>query len=95
MGNLQRIGGIAVLYMAAAYIAAIPYFLVVVNYPSVVNPVQKVILLKDNYASMYAMHIIVNEFVGIGLVVLGLVLYHRVKSGAETMALLATVIGFV
>jgi hypothetical protein len=95
MNNLQRMGGIAALYMAVAYIAAIPYFLVLANYPGVVDPTEKVILLRDNYASMYAMHVIVYEFVAIGLVVLGLALYHRLKSGAPAMAQLATVVGLI
>lgn len=95
MNNLQRMGGIAALYMAVAYIAAIPYFLVLVNYPGVVDPTEKVILLRDNYASMFAMHVIVYEFVAIGLVVLGLALYHRLKDGAPAMAQLATAVGLI
>jgi hypothetical protein len=95
MNNLQRMGGIAALYMAVAYMAAIPYFLVLVNYPSVVDPIEKVLLLRDNYTSMYAMHVIVYEFVGIGLVVLGLALYHRLKAGAPALAQLATAMALI
>jgi hypothetical protein len=95
MKNLQKMGGIAAIYMAVAYIVAIPYFLVLVNYPSVVDPIEKVILLRDNYASMYAMHVIVFEFVGIGLVVLALALYHRLKVGAPAVAQLATALGLI
>jgi hypothetical protein len=47
MKTLQKFGGISALYVAVAYIAAIPYFLVVVNYPSVVDSIEKVILLRD------------------------------------------------
>jgi hypothetical protein len=95
MKNFQKMGGIAALYMAVAYLAAIPYFLVLVNYPSVVDPVEKVILLRDNYTSMFAMHVVVYEFVGIGMVVLGLALYHRLKGGAPALAQLATVMGLI
>lgn len=95
MNNLQRMGGFAALYMAVAYIVAIPYFLVLVNYPNVVNPLEKVMLLRDNYASMYAMHVIVYEMVGIGLVVLGLAFYHRLKEGMPTIAQIATAIGLI
>jgi hypothetical protein len=91
----QRAGGIAALYMAVAYMAAIPYFLVLVNYPSAVDPVEKVVLLKDHYASMFAMHVIVFEFVAIALVVLSLALYHRLKAGAPAIAQFATVIGLI
>ena len=35
-----------------AYLVAMPYFLVVRNYPSVVDPAQKVALLVSNHDSM-------------------------------------------
>lgn len=56
MKGLQKMGSVAALYMAVAYLAAIPYFLVLVYYPSVVDATEKVILLRDNYTSMYTMH---------------------------------------
>jgi hypothetical protein len=95
MRNLQKPGGVAALYIAVAYLAAIPYFLVLVNYPSVVDPTEKVVLLRNNYTSMYAMHVIVYEFVGLALVVLGLALYHRLKTGAPALAQVATTIGLI
>lgn len=95
MKTLQKFGGFAALYMAVAYIAAIPYFLVIVNYPAVVDPTEKVILLRDNYTSMFAMHVIVYEFVAIGLIVLGLALYHRLKVGTPMIAQVATAIVLV
>ena len=78
--RMQKVGGIAALYIAVAYLAAIPYFVVLVNYPGVVDPVLKVILLRDNYPSMHLMHLLSFEFVAIGLIVLTLALYHRLKS---------------
>ena len=95
MKTCQKAGGIAALYMALAYLAAMPYFLLLVNYPSVSDPIQKVILLRDNYASMFAMHVIVFEFVALGLVVLGLALYQRLKVGAPAIAQVGTVLGLI
>ena len=34
----QKVGGLAALYLAAAFVVAMPYFLVFVKYPSVVDP---------------------------------------------------------
>lgn len=95
MKTLQKSGGVAALYIAVAYILAIPYFLVVVNYPAVVDPTEKVILIRDNYTSMFAMHVIVYEFVALGLVVLGLALYHRLKDGEPAAAQVATAIALI
>jgi hypothetical protein len=92
---MQRAGGIAALYIAVAYLAAIPYFVVLVNYPSVVDPVQKVILLRDNYTSMYLMHLVSFEFVALGLIVVTLALYQRLKELAPSTVQLATAVGLV
>ena len=93
--GMQRAGAIAALYIALAYLAAIPYFVFMVNYPGVVDPVQKVILLRDNYASMYWMHIVSFEFVALGLVVVTLAIHQRLKELAPSTAQLATVVGLI
>jgi len=91
--GMQKAGGVAALYIAAAYLAAIPYFLLVVDYPGVVDPVQKVILLRDNFASMYAMHVIVFMVVAFALIVVTMALHERLK--ASFIARIATVVGFI
>ena len=90
---MQKAGGAAALYIAVAYLAAIPYFLLLVDYPSVVDPVQKIILLRDNYASMYAMHVLVFMFVAFALIVVTLALYERLK--ASSIARIAVVVGSI
>jgi hypothetical protein len=93
--GMQKAGGVAALYIAAAYLAAIPYFLVLVDYPSVVDPLQKVILLRDNYASMYLMHVLSFEFVALGLVLVTLAIHQRLKERAPSTALVAAVVGLI
>lgn len=95
MKNLQKMGGLAALYLAAAYLVAIVFFLFIVNYPGVVEPVQKVALLVDNQVTMYTMHLVVYQIFGICLVVLALALYERLKSGALTIMQIATVLGLI
>jgi len=91
--GLWRAGGVAALYIAIAYLAAMPYFLLVVDYPSVVDPVQKVIMLRDNFASMYAMHVLVFMFVAFALILVTMALHERLKASA--VARTGTVVGFV
>jgi hypothetical protein len=88
--GMQKAGGFAALYIAVAYLAAIPYFLVLVNYPSVVDPVQKVILLRDTYGSMYLMHVLSFEFVALGLIIVTLALHQRLKELAPSTTQFAT-----
>jgi hypothetical protein len=54
----QKVGGLAALYLAIAYVAAMPYFLLFVKYQGVVDPVEKVTLLVNNQGSMRVMYLV-------------------------------------
>jgi hypothetical protein len=41
MKNLRKMGGVAALYLAAAYLVGIVLFLVVLDYPSITDPAHK------------------------------------------------------
>jgi hypothetical protein len=91
----QRVGGLAALYLAAAYLVAMPFFLVVVKYQGVVDPARKVALLVGNQGSMQAMHLITYVIFGIVLAVLALALHARLKEQAPVLAQVATAVGLI
>ncbi|MBK5109103.1 MAG: hypothetical protein JJE12_13280, partial [Anaerolineales bacterium] len=93
MKNLQKMGGIAALYEAAAYVVGIVGFLFVVDVSGVADPVKKVALMADNLAFLYILHLIVYVVWGIFMVVLALALYERLKAGSSAMMQTATVFG--
>ncbi len=95
MKNLQKMGGIAALYEAAAYLVGMVGFLLVVDVSSVVDPVKQVALMVDNQAFLSIMHLIVYVVWGFFMVVLSLALYERLKAGSPAMAQTATVFGFI
>lgn len=95
MIKLQKVGGLAALYQAAAYLVAIVFFLFIVDYPNVVDPVQKVTLLIDNHVSMSLMHLAIYVVFGLCLVVLALALYDRLKAGAPALMQVATALGLI
>lgn len=95
MNNFQKIGGMAALYEAAAYLTAIVLFLFVLDYPSIVEPVEKVALLVNHQTTMYIMHLLVYEVFGILLVVLALALYDRLKTNAPAVMQTATALGLI
>ena len=78
----QKAGGLAALYLALAYLIAMPYFLIAVDYLGVTDPVEKVALLAEHQGSMSAMYLITYVIFGIVLAVLSLTLYRRMKDGA-------------
>lgn len=95
MNHLQKIGGFAALYEAIAYVLGILFFVLVVDYDGVSDPVQKVALLADNQTMMYLMNLIIYVLFGVVLVVLALALHEQLKTAAPTMMQLATAFGLI
>ena len=89
----QKVGGLAALYLAAAFVVAMPYFLVFVKYPSVGDPAQKVAMLVRYHGSMRVMYLITYVIFGLVLAVLALSLYTRLRDGAPILAQAATAVG--
>lgn len=95
MNDLQKLGGIAALYEAVAYVVGIVFFIVVVDYAGVVDPVQKVALLMDNQAAMHLITLIIYVVFGVALVVLALALHEQLKADAPAMMSAATAFGLI
>jgi hypothetical protein len=91
----RKVGGFAALYLAAAYLVAMPYFLVFVQYQDVVDPAEKVALLVGNHDSMRVMYLITYVVFGVVLAVLALALHARLKDGAPVLSQAATVVGLI
>ena len=95
MKTLQKFGGYAALYMAVAYLIGMTIFLVVLDYPSITDPAQKVALLVEMQMVTFSTNLLMYVFFGVFLIVLSLSLYDRLKSGAPAIMQVATVIGIV
>jgi hypothetical protein len=91
----QKSGGVAALYIALALLAAMPYFLLVVDYLSATTVAAKVALVVGNYASMYAMYLVTYVFYGIALGVLAFALYDRLQARSPATMRVATAIGLL
>ncbi len=91
----QKAGGLAALYIAVALIAAMPYFLLVVDYLGAETAAEKVALVVANYMSMYAMYLVTYVFYGIALGVLAFALYDRMRDRAPATMRVATAIGLL
>jgi hypothetical protein len=95
MKTMQKSGGFAALYLAIAYLIGMVLFLVVLDYPSITDPVQKVALLVEKRMVIFSTNLLMYVFFGVFLIVLSLALYDRLKSGAPALMQVATVIGII
>ena len=65
-----------------AYLIGMVIFLVVLDYPGITDPAQKVALIVDKQMVIFSTNLLMYVFFGVFLIVLSLALYDRLKSGA-------------
>jgi len=95
MKTLQKLGGFAAMYLSFAYLIGMVLFLVVLDYPNITDPVQKVTLLAEKQLVIFLTNLLMYVFFGVLLIVLSLALYNRLKSAAPAMMQVATAIGII
>lgn len=95
MKDFQKIGGIAALYMGVMYVLGILGYKLVLDYGSVVDPVENVAFLAENQTFLYFLTLFVYVIFGPFLVVLALALYERLKDGSPAIMQVATALGLI
>ncbi len=91
----QRVGGLAALYLGAALLAAMPFFLVVVDYPGATGAAEKVALLADHHGAMHVMYLLSYVLFGVALAVLALGLHARLRPAGPALMPVATAVGLM
>lgn len=94
MNSLQKIGGIAALYQAGAYLIAMVGYLLVIGVEAV-DPVQKVAILLENHSLLIILNLLAYVIFGVFLTVLALALYERLKGSSPALAQTATAIALI
>lgn len=95
MKTLNKFGGYAAFYLAAAYITGITIFMVVLDYLNITNIDQKLSLLVEKQAMFYSTNLLMYVFFGVFLVVLTLALHERLNPSAPALTKIATTMGLI
>jgi hypothetical protein len=95
MKTLQKYGSFSAFYLAVAYLIGMVLFLVVLDYPSMTEPAQKVALLVEKQMVIFSTNLFMYVLFGVFLIVLSLALYDRLKSHAPAVMQAATAIGII
>lgn len=93
--SARRASGFAALYLAAALVAAMLYFLVGTNMPSVTDPTEQVDLLVDHQLGLHLMYLIAYVAFCLVLAVLALGLHERLAAIAPATSRVASVVGLI
>ena len=95
MKTLQKLGGFAALYMAAAHSIGIVIFIVILDVLSITDPAQKLAMNIEKQTVIFSTNLLMYVFFGFALIILSLALYDRLKSGAPALMQVATAIGII
>jgi len=87
--------GLAAVYLAAALVAAMIYFLVGTDYPSVTDPVAKIDLLVQHQVGIQVAYLVAYVAFGLVLAVLAVGLHTRLASAAPAAAGAASAVGLL
>lgn len=95
MNNLQKIGGLAALLMALAYLVGITLNFTVLDASGIRDSLEKMAFLADNQALLTVWILFIYVIFGVLLVVLALALFERLKATAPGLAQVATAYGLI
>lgn len=93
--GMRTAGGLSALYLAAAYLLAMPFFLLVVDLTGVTDPARKVALLAAHHWSLHAVYLVTYVVFGVVLAVLALALHRRLQEGSPALVTAATAVGLL
>jgi len=89
----NKTAGFAAIYLALAYVVAMPYFLLISDYKNATTSAEKVTSILANYQGTYAVYLLQYVFFGIVLGVLVVSLFDRLREHGELTARVATAVG--
>lgn len=95
MNKLQKLGGFAALYEAAAYVFGFWLYFAYLDSTGYEGAAGRVAFLIETQTAQYIGNITIYTLFGIFLVVLALALHERLKTGSEALMQTASVFGFI
>ena len=95
MNKLQKMGGVAALIEAFAYVVGFGLYLTLLDSSGYVGAVQKVAFLVEKQAIIYIGNLFIYVVFSVFLVVLALALCERLKAGSPAMVQTATAFGLI
>ena len=93
--NLRKLGGIAALILAAAYLVGLALNFTLLDSSSIVDPVEKLSFLADKQTLFYIWILFIYVVFGVFLVFLAQALYEQLKTGAPALARTATAFALI
>lgn len=91
----RTLGALAAFYLAGAYLVGMAYFLLVVDFPNVHDPLDKIALFAEHLRGLQLAYLAIYVVFGVALVVLAWTLHARSSAKAPTTMRVATSIALI
>ena len=91
----RAIGAVAAFYLAGAYLVGIAYFLLIVDFPNIHDPLDKIAMFSQHLRGLQLAYLAIYVVFGVALVVLAWTLHARLRAAAPTTMRVATSIALV
>lgn len=95
MSTFQKVGGLAAWAQALCYIIGFTIFVLFLEFPNGVDPVQSVVFLIDNKTLLLSAMSLIYIFASLILVVLVLALHDKLKTATPALMQVATAMGLI
>ncbi len=95
MRRLYKIGTVSSFYLALAYLTGIIIFLFVLDYPSITEPAQKMLLVVNNPTLIYLTNLLMYVLFGPFLLALSLSLFKLFKDISPLLIPMGTALGII
>jgi hypothetical protein len=95
MNNMQKLGGLAALINAAAYIIGFGMVFTLLAPIIDAEPAQYLAFLVENQTLLYVWHLLIYIVAGVFMIPLVLAVHERLKEGAPAVSQMATAIGLI
>lgn len=95
MNNMQKLGGLAALINAAAYIIGFGMVFTMLAPIIDAEPAEYLAFLVENQTLLYVWHLLIYIVAGVFMVPLVLAVHERLKEGAPALSQMATAIGLI
>jgi hypothetical protein len=91
----RALGSVAALYLAASYLVGIAYFLLIVDFPNIHDPLDKIVMFSQHLRGLQLTYLAIYVVFGVVLVVLAWTLHARLRAAAPTTMRVATSLALV
>ena len=91
----RALGSVAAFYLAASYLVGIAYFLLIVDFPNIHDPLDKIVMFSQHLRGLQLTYLAIYVVFGVVLIALAWTLHAHLRAAAPTTMRVATSVALI